>query len=170
MKINFCNTINDCLVWNSKKECHFILFVFMIAATSGFLIENIPLLQTVQAQNIDNLPSNTITQGVLNQVNKTISNTPLAGSNFLSQPSNNNNVPPEQNNNNIATQQSNNNIATQNSSSSNNNNIVSQQSNNIVHNKVIAIQIHNKGVFQPVIILSYQAHLAHFYQHLPEIG
>ena len=99
MKINFCNIISDCLVWNSKNECHFILFVFMIAATSGFLIENIPLLQTVQAQNNDNSPSNTITQGVLNQLNKTFSNTPLAGSNFLSQPSNNNNVPPEQSNN-----------------------------------------------------------------------
>ncbi|HEY0579985.1 MAG TPA: hypothetical protein VGC75_04700, partial [Candidatus Nitrosocosmicus sp.] len=93
----------------------------MIAATSGFLIENISLLQTVQAQNNDNSASKTITQGVLNQINKTFSNTPLAGSNFLSQPSNNNNVPPQQSNN----------IATQQSSSSNNNNIVSQQSNNI---------------------------------------
>jgi hypothetical protein len=127
LKINFWNIFSDCLIWNSKNGCQFILFVFMIAATSGFLIENIPLLQKVQAQNNDNSPSNTITQGVLNQLNKTFSNTPLAGSNFLSQPSNNNNGPPEQSNNNIATQQS----SSSGSSSSNNNNIVSQQSNNI---------------------------------------
>ena len=57
----------------------------------------------------------------------------------------------------------------------NNNNIVSQQSTAVaaaaiittlflskaiilLHNKVIAIQTHNKGVFQSVIILSYQVH------------
>ena len=102
MKINFFNIIRDCLEWNIKTMCHLLLFAFMISIVSGFLIENTSLLQVIRAQNgnfinnNDSSPAKTITQGVLNQIDKAFSNTPLGSGNVPTQQSNNNNNVPTQ--------------------------------------------------------------------------
>src|SRR6476620_10962220 len=123
LKINFFNTNNDkFLLSNFSIKYRFILFTSLIIITGLLIINTFPN-QLIQAQGNNNFNSNndiskSIEQGVTNQLNNELSNTPLGYGNPATQTSNNN----------IATQTSNNNIATQ--TSNNNNNIATQTSNN----------------------------------------
>jgi len=97
----------------------------------GLSNESIPSLQTIQAQannnpSLTNDLSKSIEQGVSNQINNAISNTPLGDGNNSPQTSNNNpNIPQNNNNNNLQIQTSNNNPNIQTSSPTGNNFLIS---------------------------------------------
>lgn len=121
MKKKFFKLINKYFLFDKNLNYYFAIVASLIII-STVLSENTVVLQTIQAQNNNDL-SSTIQQGVKNQIENTLSNTPLASNNPQQQTSDGTNS------NNIVTQSSNS-IANNNNPLSSSSSFMQQQSGN----------------------------------------